>query len=151
MTPADKLLGTLVAVIMAMVLPGWVAGLVYGWRSKSWPSVTGEVLFSDLELSNTLRGGRMYRPVVHYTYTVGDHGYKGKRLFFGFDSFYTKRGARLIIEQYTGGQAVAVFYDRSRPASSVLRPGVTCRTWFGIALLGFVIVGIGFGILFSSQ
>ena len=142
MTPTNTVLETLGGLIVATGFGGCALSVVRGLRSRSWPSVAGEILYSSIEVSRGARGSKLYAPRVSYAYSVGGREHQGKRLVFGWDDFYTERGARVIVEKYPSGDAADVYYDPAMPWTSVLKPGVNIRTWFATGFLGALLLGI---------
>jgi hypothetical protein len=92
-------------------------------ESESWPSVEGYVVESDVA---AVREGRrqVYRPVVRYRYEVGGARFEGSRIRSGeLVEFRKFTRARIMLDKYRAGKAVAVHYDPNRPGVAVLQTG----------------------------
>jgi hypothetical protein len=92
-------------------------------RSLAWPTVQGEVLASSVT-----RYSRRFRWdwQVAYRYRVGGRIYTGWRTYFG--SMVPIAVARNIVGRFPAQSVVTVYYHPSRPANSVLLPGVNKYT-----------------------
>ncbi|MFH2056894.1 MAG: DUF3592 domain-containing protein [bacterium] len=101
------------------------------WAERSWPSVTGEVVSTELVHGNA------YAPLITYKYEVGDSTYTatsdGRAPGFGgkrrrYDA------AEAIIHEYAPGSEILVHYNPANPSESTLRPG---PNWDVFAQLSF--------------
>ena len=117
------------AVLIAAVDASFWRDLARGLMARGWPTVRGEVTHCHSVIEPAGRGDWAYRPLVVYEYRVGGHLYEGRRVFFGYDTFYTARGLRKHLAGYSRGQQVDVRYDPRDPSRCVLEPGVNMRTW----------------------
>lgn len=109
----------------------------YGLASSDWPATDGEVQESYLI-------GKTYE--VQYKYTVDNKEYTNNVVAFDAGGSGNRRGNQTteredeVMENYSEGQVVKVYYDPSDPGSSVLEPGFHSRSllqliwpalWFG--------------------
>jgi hypothetical protein len=88
--------------------------------SQHWPTTTGEVLKSRVEV----QGGSStsVTPRVMYEYMVGGRQYQNDQIRAG-DSFlaiYRSRQAYQAIDRYPEGTGVTVYYNPENPAESAL-------------------------------
>jgi hypothetical protein len=111
--------------------------LLDGYRSKSWPSVSGEVVSAELTTSTGTSSGSKatYSAVVLYRYQIDGHSYESARIRFGATG--GSRGtAQGFLNRYPAGSEVEVFHRPGRPEDSVLESGWTKRS------LVFLLVGL---------
>ena len=115
-----------------------------GFIRKRWPQGKGLVLLSEV------RGGRVYQPLVTYSYNVNGSDFTGQTdlrvPYFGVSSA-RKEVAYKTIADYSQGNTVKVYYNPENPAESYLKPGPRwsefTRLSLGIFLYGFGIFGLG--------
>lgn len=125
---------SVISAICATAVPVAILGGVLYWLSKrkgsakaanqaslSWPSTTGKVLKSRVEVS----GGdyTSVSPRVIYEYEVGGVSYQNDRLRAG-DRFMrtgTSQDAYSTVDRYPEGKTVTVYYNNpANPAESAL-------------------------------
>ena len=104
-----------------------------GWRSLSWPTTGGKILYSEA------RAGQSYRTQMWYEYFVENKRYLGSNYRVGGNSTPFQNVAVAAARRYPAGQAVTVHYNPSDAAEAVLEPGV----WYG----NLVQAGIGLALL----
>ncbi|MBN1581564.1 MAG: DUF3592 domain-containing protein [Anaerolineae bacterium] len=88
--------------------------------SQDWPSVTGEVIKSRVEVMGGER--TTVRPRIVYKYTVDGQQYQGDQIRAG-DKFWSVRrsqDAYKLIDHYPVGATVVVYYNPVDPAESAL-------------------------------
>lgn len=144
-----NLMGGGIALLVS--IPFLIVGLVFLFivvraggkvrASKNWPSTSGRVLASDIEMrrSRTGQGGTStaYYPVVLYEYMVNGRRLQSNRVRFGSDvGFGWTSPAQKVVDQYPPGAMVEVFYNPNDPTEAVLQR--TART----ANLMFVFIAI---------
>jgi hypothetical protein len=89
--------------------------------AQAWPSTSGTVLMSTIQVRRTGRS-RSEIPVVVYQYQVGGQMYQGQVIRAG-DQFGTIRvmgQAQATVARYPVGAAVTVYYDPANPANAAL-------------------------------
>ncbi|QCX40792.1 DUF3592 domain-containing protein [Aureibaculum algae] len=107
-------------ILQLVVLPFLFMALRrWGWAKQSvqWPKVKGEVAKSlDFPLSKIID--------FLYTYEIKGITYQGTKPFFAnsFKNFKKKKTSELM-EKYTKGTEVVVFYNPSNHKISTLEPG----------------------------
>jgi len=110
--------------------------------STHWPHVSGTIV-TAAPREEVAGSDKYYELQLSYTYTVGRRHHIGHRLFFGPTprSKIESSIARLV-EGYSEGAPVRVYYDSETPSRAVLCPGVWPRVWlrFGV---GVVLAFIG--------
>lgn len=94
--------------------------LQYKWAERSWPSVTGKVLHSELT------NGNAFSPSITYEYSVADSTYSGASDgrapgFGGKRRRYD--AAETILHEYAPGSEITIHYNPEHPDDSTLRPG----------------------------
>jgi hypothetical protein len=94
-----------------------------GRASASWPSVKGKITYSHAS-PHKKKTGHEYMPTVRYTYVVKGKHYTGTRITSSDEYQKTLSGAQNVLRQYPAGGEVAVYYDSSDPARSLLEVGL---------------------------
>lgn len=114
-----------------LALSGWLGARARACRQ--WPSVTGEILEAQVDLSDL----ELARPVLRYRYVVGGRAYTGFRASYSGHGVSTA-AMQQVVQPYAVGQAVEVYYDPQDPASAVLDNTVTADSLY------WAVFGIGF-------
>jgi len=83
-----------------------------------------------------------YRFDIKYQYKINGESYESTRVGFGFKGSDKKEKVALILNRYPIGQRVTVFFNKSNPSFSVLKPERNDRFIF-ILLLVLYLIGIG--------
>jgi hypothetical protein len=127
---AVGLLGALCATVVPLVVIGaLVVVLVRRGKQSSaarqeaqtWPSTTGTVLMSTIQVRRTGRS-RSEIPVVVYQYQANGQMYQGNTIRAG-DQFGTIRvmgQAQATVARYPAGSTVTVYYNPANPAQAAL-------------------------------
>ncbi len=122
--------GVACAVILPIVIIGVVGYILYKrsqqsnmarQAAQSWPSTTGTVLTSTIQVSHTGRS-RAETPVAIYTYEVNGQSYQGQTIKAG-DQYMSVRFSGDAINtmgRYPVGKKVSVYYNPTNPAESAL-------------------------------
>lgn len=117
--------------------------LQYANTSKSWPSVSGEVIKSEIDTWQK-DGKTHYTPKIVYTFTVDGKKLTSSKITVGdspFDSNISP--AKRVQAEYPVGKQVDVFYDPEVPSSSALKPGIQKNDIILGGITGiFLVVGI---------
>lgn len=93
----------------------------YRQTAQGWPSTTGMVLASNIQIRRTSRS-RSEIPVVVYQYQVNGQAYQNQIIRAG-DHIGTIRvagQARATVARYPIGSTVTVYYNPANPAESAL-------------------------------
>jgi hypothetical protein len=111
--------------------------------TKTWPTTTGRILRSEVELrrSHSSDGGysSSYYPVVLYEYQVMGQTYQSSTLSPGLEyglGFQGRVQAR--VAKYPVGSMVQVYYNPENPAQAVLEHSATGNRilgWVGVFVL----------------
>ena len=105
----------------ALAYSGWI--VAEGVAAARWPTVPGRITEARVErVLGDKWGGHRWEPRVAYSYQVNDQSYTGSRLSFSDESTY-KDWAIAKTGRYVVGTSVAVRYNPTDPARSVLEPG----------------------------
>jgi hypothetical protein len=119
-------------------------GLDLYWvhASRSWPTVSGRVVYSLAAATETSRRTSRVRhsftPYVHYAYRVEDQDHIGTRIAMDGNG-YGEAYSRATVARYPEGATVQVAYDPGSPQRSCLEPGAnrgSAGWWF---FAGFLI------------
>ena len=89
--------------------------------AQSWPSTTGVVLSSSVQVRRTNRSRSEY-PLVVYQYEVNGKSYQSQRVKAS-DKFMSVRisgEAQATVARYPVGSSVTVYYDPNTPSESAL-------------------------------
>ena len=89
--------------------------------AQSWPSTSGIVLTSSVQVRRSNRSRSEY-PVVVYQYGVNGKSYQGQRIKAS-DKFMSVRvfgEAQATVARYPVGSRVTVYYDPNNPSESAL-------------------------------
>lgn len=112
-------------------------------ESEHWPSVAGVIVSSEID---TNRGdeGTTYSAEILYDYSVNEVLYSSNQINYGEISSSDPSSARKIVNRYSAGDEVKVFYLEGDPEESVLEPGITAGAFF-LPSFGavFFIAGVG--------
>ncbi|MBI3241398.1 MAG: DUF3592 domain-containing protein [Chloroflexi bacterium] len=115
--------------------------------SKSWPTTTGTVLSSSVELRRSRSGRSGYSlshyPVVVYDYEVRGQRYQGNRIGFSEIGTGWAGPAQQKIAGYPVGGAVRVFYNPQNPAEAVLEQSAPGNPflWIIVIVLAASLIG----------
>lgn len=110
--------------------------------TSAWPATEATILSGDLDRTARIepRGvtSSDYTPRIRYSYSVGDHTYVGERV--SFVQLTSEHAARSVLERFSAGARVPVYYDPHHPAEAVLLRDGTNGLWAVVA----------FGLLFAA-
>lgn len=116
--------------------------------SAAWPTTTGTVTGSGVDVRRVT--GTYTRPYVSYTYQVGVHTYRSRRLSFLAPGQFPVAATdpNVLRKQYPVGSPVQVHYDPARPDRATLVTGASVELWLGtVVLLGMAVALLGVGYL----
>ncbi len=125
--PLPEKRGMVYAVIAILMIAGLCVMIIGAARLRidlairSWPTVSGEVVSSDVT------GARAIHPDIAYRYEVDGRSYEGIS-DIGMPGFGNRRSrletAEIIVHDYPPGTIVTVHYDPDNPADSTLSHGL---------------------------
>jgi hypothetical protein len=125
-----SLAGGACAVIVPLALVGALGFFLYRryqqgnmarQSAQTWPSITGTVLSSTIQIRHSGRSSSDF-PVVVYEYEVNGKPYQSQRIKAG-DQFFSARilgQAQATVERYPVGSRVTVYYNPANPGESAL-------------------------------
>ena len=132
---------------VSFFLVGWI-GVVWTGHSlidlhgRTYVSCPGEVIDKGLVQSSGGKGGTTYAARIVYAYTVDGRKYEGDRREADEIQTSDKAYARDILDSYSIGQTVDVWYDEHEPNVSLL----TLPSWrSGLFLFGLMMLFAGVG------
>lgn len=98
--------------------------------SKDWPSVTGSIITSEV-INSRRSKGTMYSPKVAYSYIVEGKHLENSALDNGAAwSSSNSSTSYAIVNKYSQGSRVPVYYNPQNPSQSVLETGIpSSLTW----------------------
>ena len=111
---------------------------------SGFDSVEGHVLYAGLKSHSGNKGSTLYAPCIAYVYEVGGRKYENDRYSAIESSSSNRRREQDIVNGYTPGASVTVYYSPDNPAKSCLvEPNGGSQIAIMVALLGvFVIAGL---------
>ena len=117
--------------------------LQYSMASSSWPTVSGTVTRSDVDVWKS-DGKTHYQPDIAYTYFVDGKKYSSSKITVGDPPLDNSVApAKRMQAKYPVGDEVMVYYDPELPESSALEPGTKSGDYLLAAIAAiFFFVGI---------
>lgn len=120
-----------------------------GKKSQQWPQTEGKVTASEVEIrQETDTEGDMstyYYPRIHYEYQVNGEKFLSSKYRL-LDASMTKKNAQQLVESYSPGQTVVVYYDPNKPADAVLITGAP-KFLYIFAVIGAILIVAGLLVL----
>jgi hypothetical protein len=107
-------------------------------KSKSWPTVNGEVIVSDAAPTFIGLYIWFWWPLIRFRYVVNGHLYERNSWQFGRSNFGSSRRAEKIASQFPVGTKVHVHFDPLDPETAVFDCGDDAARrgiWVGVWLL----------------
>ena len=110
-----------------MVLVGGTSAYE-AYSSQFWPTTTGEIITSRVDIHANAYGNRTYRSKIKYAYVVnqlenaGEHFTSERVGIDPFPSSDNRAIAEAGLERYPKGERVDVYYNPNRPQRSMLEP-----------------------------
>ena len=112
--------------LVGVVFGGAAAGAIGIARaSRSWPTVPGRVVRSEIRTNRKANGLPGFRTLVRYEYVVDGEEYEGRELAGGDFPYRSAHRATRRLAAYPVGAAVTVRYDPTEPEIAVLEAGVS--------------------------
>ena len=132
--------GTIAAVIFIGVGVGMYIFLgdtvLEAYESRSWPTVQGQVVSSELRESRNSDNELMYSADVRYTYSVNGQQYENTMITMMDGSTSMRSSVQNTVHKYRAGTTVTVYYKPDDPAFALLEPGFS----LGVLLMGSFMV-----------
>jgi hypothetical protein len=114
-------------------------------RSKYWNIVEGKINESYVKI--TQYRGKMYYPIISYTYNVDGFDYEGNKIKYG-GTWRTESVANDYCMKYPVGEKVKVSFDSMNHNRSVLEPGASWRI-YGAIILFLALAAMGYRALLA--
>lgn len=108
--------------------------LATAWRSSTWPTTEGKIIYSALRSQSF--------PGLWYEYHVQGTRYVAERYRVGGNATPFASVAKAASERYPESRVVKVYYNPNAPSEAVLEPGV----WYG----NFVFPAVGVVLLLGA-
>lgn len=141
-TSSPKSFVFLAVILLAIFLPP----LINGYRSKSWPSVKGEITESKIKYRD--KGKKI---IVSYSYEVEGHSFTGKKFSYNRQiNVGSYKKIHKLLEPYKKGNRVNIFYNPSKPHKSVLVVGYSIIDLV-ISSIGTIMLIIGISIYLKTR
>jgi hypothetical protein len=93
--------------------------------SRTWPTVAGRVVRSEIRPNRRANGLPGYRTLIRYEYKVDGEEYEGRDLASGDFPYRSARSATRMLGPYAHGSTVVVRYFPAEPEVAVLEPGMS--------------------------
>jgi len=143
---------------------------------KIWPSTAGEIIKSEIEkgwtrvgTGNKRRRVPYEKPLIEYSYMVNGQSLVGDKVSFGLAEGSTttstgtqlgpvgvekheivKSPAREIVDKYTVGAEVMVYYNPGNPSDAVLEPSASSNS--NVLLIAGIVFGLaGIAVAFFKK
>jgi hypothetical protein len=104
-------------------------------ESTDWPSVQGTVTSTRI-VQSTDGHAVIYAPEVRYTYLIGKSTFSSTQVSLADHAGSDFSEAQEILNHYTSGQIVTVYYRPSNPQESILKVGQDNGAYFALELGG---------------
>ena len=135
-TTSNGLILIAVLLVFGLVLGGFgMYRYNMGKKSTSWPSANGRITYSHAS-PHSEKNGTQYMPTVRYTYAVKGKSYTGTRITASDQYQKNISSANDILRDYPVGKGVAVYYNPSDPAVSLLEIGIQGNVYVMLAGAG---------------
>ena len=111
-------------------------------QANHWPTVMGTILESRVQVrTSSSDTGTEFDPIIRYQYRVQRQQYVNNT-WQKIGNSPTRHQAQEIVNRYPQGKRTTVYYDPENPQNSVLVPGNTTETRWGLWLFTYVPVGV---------
>jgi hypothetical protein len=114
--------------------------------SRSWPTVSGRVVRSEIRPNRRANGLPGYRTLVRYGYTVDGEEYEGRDLAAGDFPYRSARSATHRVQPYALGSTVVVRYFPAEPELAVLEPGISADVLY-LPVVASILLLMSLGLL----
>ena len=106
-----------------------LAQLISGLASRSWDTVSGEIIESRVRypwmgFRSGFRSRFRWLAEIRYRYTIEGLTYEGDRFGFGKGTFPSRRAAERAVSMYPKGRIVTLLVSPSDRSVAVIEPGV---------------------------
>lgn len=121
-----------------------VMDLIHGVASRSWDTVTGEIIDA-----RSVRWGWRWRwwVDIRYRYTIEGLTFEGDRLgFWRRQRFWSSEDAEQIVSKYPKGQRVTLWVSPKNRAQAVIEPGLGWRIYMPLLLGALLFVAGVYGV-----
>jgi hypothetical protein len=132
-------LGGIIFGAIATLASGWYA--YRGLSSLEWPSVQGQVISSHYEETHDSS-----KAEIKYSYKVLGSTYTNDD--FGFTRSLSDDVVKELVTQHPAGSPITVYYNRSRPANSIVIVGLGPLHWL---IVGISLVPLSIGLLLALR
>lgn len=145
--PAATTVLSVVFIIVSQVAMLWFGGklafdtgnvLLNGYNSVTWQTTTGKIEIS--EVHEFFHRGTKYSPTIKYTYRVNGQNFQSERVDFR-SMGYTKEESTALVERFSQGALVPVYYSLTNPKESTLLAGAYWPDSFLISVGLFLVAG----------
>jgi len=127
--------------------------ILRAYSTKNWDKTDGIITDSELvDFTSIGEADQTFKPQFEYSYILNGKEYKSKRIYFGSHiiTSYNKRYSQKLVEKFSKGTKVIVYFDRLNEKQSVLETGIKYQIIIGF-ILGLIITGISLAILINPN
>ena len=117
--------GGILLIVSVVFLGASVGAIGIARASRSWPTVPGRVVRSEIRTNRRANGLPGFRTLVRYEYVVDGEEYEGRAIAGGEFPYRRAGGAIRRLAAYPVGALVTVRYDPTEPEIAVLETGVS--------------------------
>ena len=114
--------------------------------SRSWPSVSGRVTESTLDVETHVGKTDSYMPRIRYEYTIKGQTYESSPLNFWGSMGGSRSVAERTTARYPTGAKVTVYYNPEMPSEAVLDRAFSLLVLI-LPPVGVVLAGFGYTLL----
>jgi hypothetical protein len=117
-------------------------------KSAQWPAADGVITVSQLR-EGSFKGMKGYWGQIEFRYRVGNKEYQSSSLSLGREHLAAREAWQPVLDEYSVGKSVKVYYDPRQPAVGILEPGLHGEMeqlykmvlfFIGACSVGFVVV-----------
>ena len=128
---------TFIGILLIIVGSIWFLWSLYSLRkcreSEDWNTTTG--IITKSKVYEPYRKGEPSVPIVQYEYSLRGKTHKSDRIFWGnVHVSGTQDAAQEVVDKYSEGTKVTVYYNQSNEGESVLEPGSAKGTLLSLAV-----------------
>ncbi|MFZ5940222.1 MAG: DUF3592 domain-containing protein [Bacteroidota bacterium] len=139
-------------IIFLILLLGWftfsLVTSLKAYETKTWPTAEGTIVRSEIKILNSTKGTDKYKPLISYSFRVGDALYSSSRYRASL-GYGTREWAEEVLAGYPVDKKVTVYYSPENPTSAVLVTGLSPRNTGMLLISGLLFVALL--VLFSRQ
>jgi len=112
------------------------------FRSPNWVVVDSSIIWSHISQHEDYDGvGPYYSPEVGYAYFFNSNSYVGSQIQYAAMNSSILSRIQAIVDRYPVKKEVKIYCNPENPSQSVLEPGFSVNSWYGI-IMGIFCLGL---------